>query len=233
MKALVLAAVAAAGTFVPTLHPGDTVPPLPLVDQDGREFSLAALRGNAVVVSFLYTGCTDARECPLVAAKFARMQRAIGTAPVRLVAVTVNPVYDTPPVLHAYGAAYRQDPRRWTLATGKPAVVAQLATRLGVDVRRSAGGALLHTDDAVVLDPDGRIATIVDGVLWSPDDLLARAKSTAGRPLAPLAVARLWLDGAVALCGGSSAPITAAASLGILAAITAAFGFLMRRALRG
>jgi len=81
--ALLLLGLALNG-FVPTLQTGDTVPPLPLVDQDGRAFSFADLRGNVVVVSFLFTACGDVNECPLLASKLGHMQSQIGVQPIRL-----------------------------------------------------------------------------------------------------------------------------------------------------
>ena len=74
-----------------------------------------------MVVSFVYTRCRDARMCPLVAAKFARMQRQLRGTPIRLVTVTLDPGYDTPRVLARYGAAYGADPARWLLVTGRGA----------------------------------------------------------------------------------------------------------------
>lgn len=231
MLALTFLALA---TFVPMLHEGDTVPALPLVDQSGHAFSLQSLRGNAVVVSFIYTRCGDARMCPLVAAKFGRMQRAIGTDPVRLVALTLDPAYDTPAVLRRYGAGYRQDASRWILGTGAPESIDELATRFGIATSRTLPGQVVHTEVAVVLDREGRVARIVDGNAWTPNEMLALVRDAAGVGPAPTAIGtvRLWLTTAVALCGGGRASFNGLAVLGVLAAMTVATGLAFARALK-
>jgi cytochrome oxidase Cu insertion factor (SCO1/SenC/PrrC family) len=133
--------------FVPVLREGDMVPATALVDEHGRPFSLQSSDGRTTIVSFIYTRCRDASMCPLVSAKFARMQRAIGTAPIRLLLLTLDPSYDTPAVLARYGAAYGADPRRWTFATGEPDAVENLAARLGINATRPVPGVVVHRRD--------------------------------------------------------------------------------------
>ncbi len=163
--------------YVPVLREGDAVPAAALVDQRGRPFSFATTGGRTTIVSFIYTRCTDARMCPLVAAKFARMQRELHGTPIRLVTVTLDPAYDTPPVLARYGAAYRADPAVWALVTGPPAAVDDVVSRLGILVERPRPGLIVHGEAAVVLDAHGRVARFIDGAAWLPDDLLgARAR---------------------------------------------------------
>ena len=220
--------------FIPVLHVGDAVPAVGLVDQNGRRFSLQATGGSTTIVSFLYTRCRDARMCPLVAAKFARMQRALHGPPIRLVTVTLDPAYDTPNVLARYGAAYRADPAVWTFATGTTLAIDQLAGRFGVALERPAPGILAHTEAAIVIDAQGRVAKIVDGAAWAPDDLLATAREVAGLDANAARRLGLWLgSSASALCGGSGATgITVGAALALLAALAAAFGLIARRAFK-
>lgn len=221
--------------FIPVLHEGDAVPAVALVDQDGRRFSFQATAGSTTIVSFIYTRCRDARMCPLVAAKFARMQRALHGTPIRLVTVTLDPAYDTPKVLARYGASYGADPAVWTFATGTTPAIDQLAGRFGVALERSAPGILAHTETAIVIDAQGRVAKIVDGAAWAPDDLLATAREVAGLDANAARRLGLWLgSSASALCGGSGATgITVGAALTLLAALAAAFGLIARRAFKG
>jgi cytochrome oxidase Cu insertion factor (SCO1/SenC/PrrC family) len=217
--------------FVPTLQAGDTVPALPLVDQQGRAFSFADLRGNVVVVSFLYTSCGDANECPLVAAKLARIQRAIGRAPVRVVALTLDPVHDTPAALRAYGANYGADPARWRLATGPPQAVEELVARFGVSsLAMRDRHAFVHDEEAVVVDRAGRIATIVPGNRWTADDLFAVAARAVGEPVDTMTAVRLWLATAAETCGLSTGAFTAGGALGVLALTLALAALVFARA---
>ncbi|MEA2719867.1 MAG: hypothetical protein QOJ39_1731 [Candidatus Eremiobacteraeota bacterium] len=215
--------------FVPVLHEGDAVPAFALRDQRGRPFSFAATGGRTTIVSFVYTRCRDARMCPLVAAKFARMQRESRGMPIRLVTVTLDPVYDTPRVLARYGAAYGADPSVWSLVGGTAGAVDELVARFGVAVERPEPGVILHTEAAVVVDARGRVARFIDGAAWLPDDVLGAARDVAAIPDSPLHRMRLWLaSSASALCGGRGAtPLSLGAGLTLLAVIgavlTAAF----------
>ena len=232
MNLLALAALVAVTAFVPTLEVGDTVPALPLIDQSAHAFSLARLRGNAVVLTFVYTRCADPRMCPLVSLKYARLQRAIGHDAIRLVEITLDPAFDTPRVLKRYGRAYGADPRYWTLATGAPGSIDQLAARLGIASAWTQPGTLVHTEAAVILDREGAIARVIDGNAWTPSDVLAVAREAAGARPAPLARVQLWLTGAIARCGGGSLPVSTIELLGLAAALSAVFGVVLLRAIR-
>ena len=160
------------------MHEGEAVPAIALRDQRDRPFTLADFRGRAVVVSFIYTRCPEPNECPLTSAKFSRMQRSAGSA-IALVTISLDPVYDTPRVLARYGRLFNAAPARWRLATGRLADVDELAGRLGIFVRRS-GTALVHSEGAAVIGPDGRIAELVAGGDWTTDQLLASARASLG-----------------------------------------------------
>jgi len=214
----------AAQRFIPLLQPGDAIPPIPLVAQDARRFSLADLHGNAIAVSFIYTRCRDARMCPLVAAKFARAQHAIGAAPIRLVILTLDPSYDTPPVLTRYGRSLGQDPRYWTLATGSQATIEELAGRFGIATSTSKPGVVIHTEGAIIVGPDGRIALTIYGNDWSADELIDSARATLPGSHDPFIAARAWLSAAIERCGGGSLALGRPAMLGLLAFMVAAVG---------
>jgi len=220
--------------FVPVLREGDAVPAAGLTDQRGGRFDFATTGGRATVVSFIYTRCRDGSMCPLVAAKFARMQRELRGTPIRLVTVTVDPEYDTPAVLARYGAVFGADPAVWSLVTGPPRTIDDIVARLGIVVERRRSGTIVHTEGVVVLDARGRVARFVDGAAWLPDDVLGAAREVASIPSDPLNRVRLWLaSSASALCGGRGAtPLSVAGGLALLAAILAVLTTAFTRALR-
>ena len=232
MNVFALVALLATSAFVPLLHEGDAVPSLPLVDQSGRAFSFERFRCDAVVLSFIYTRCADPRMCPLVSAKFEQLQRRIGAAPIRLVELTLDPRFDTPAVLRRYGRAFGQDPARWTLATGAPATLDELAARMGVASEWTKPGTLVHTEALIVLDGNGVVNRIVDGNSWTPDDVLALAGAAAGERPAPLAQIVLWLTAAVERCGGGSGSLNVLEAVALFAAMAAAIGAFLLRSLR-
>jgi protein SCO1/2 len=111
-----------------------------LTDQFGGSVRLADLRGRAVVLTFLYTSCTDV--CPLVTQKIHDVTELLGARrrEVAFLAVTVDPARDTV----AQGAAYSRRwglLDRWRFLTGSEAVLAPLWRYYWVgDVRRAAVG---------------------------------------------------------------------------------------------
>jgi cytochrome oxidase Cu insertion factor (SCO1/SenC/PrrC family) len=210
--------------FIPLLQPGDAVPPIPLIAQNARAFSLADLRGNAIAVSFIYTRCPDPRMCPLVSAKFAHAQHTIGAAPIRLVLLTLDPSFDTPAVLARYGRGFGQNPRYWTLATGSQAAIDELAGRLGIATSVTAPGTIVHTEAAVIVGPDGRLAQTVYGNAWSPDDLIGYARAALPTARGPLVRLRAWLSGALERCGAGGFALGGTAMLGVLGLAMAGVG---------
>lgn len=84
-----------------------TVPDKALVDQEGRARNLRrdVVGDRIVLVDFVFTSCTTV--CPVVSATFAGVQKRLGEAvgrDVALVSITLDPARDTPEVLRAYGA---------------------------------------------------------------------------------------------------------------------------------
>jgi protein SCO1/2 len=80
-------------------------PALALRNYTGRPVSLSALRGKAVLVTFIYTHCADV--CPLIVANLAAAQRQLGgeAKHVQILAVTVDPKRDTPAAISSFLAA--------------------------------------------------------------------------------------------------------------------------------
>jgi len=107
-----------------------------LVDQDGRKLRLAsdALAGKIVVVSFIYTNCTD--TCPLVSQTFAQLQASLAPMmndKVRLVSLTVDPVRDTPERFKEYAAHFEPKPG-WLWLTGDIGNVATALQSFGIHI---------------------------------------------------------------------------------------------------
>ncbi len=159
------------------LKPGDAVPPFSLVDERGRGYAESNLQGHPTVVTFIFTRCPVPEYCPLVTARFKALQQALAadrTLPrdTQLLSVTLDPAFDTPAVLAAYGAAVGARPDRWHFATGQPDAVRQMARMFSVYVERN--GALLdHTLATALVDRRGRVVEIWRGNGWQLGDVTA------------------------------------------------------------
>jgi protein SCO1/2 len=140
------------------------------VDQTGRRFSLAALRGAPYALTFMYTRCVDPTMCPLVSAKLRRIQ-GLTKKPIELVEISLDPAYDQPPVLARYAATYGADPARWHVLTGDPRAVLDFAARFGI-LEHSAGPVtIVHSERLAIVDRAGRIRRLYDNAAWSPSDV--------------------------------------------------------------
>ena len=94
------------------------VPAFSLFDQTGAPFTDAAMRGHVTIVSFIFTRCDTI--CPVISMKMQRIQEKtfdVGDW-VKLVSFSVDPKYDTPPVLAEYARRYSALPDRWRFVTG-------------------------------------------------------------------------------------------------------------------
>ena len=96
------------------------------------------------------------------------LQRRLGAAksPVRLVSMSVDPVFDTPARLKAYAAAHHADPRSWTFLTGEiHALESTITQGFKVSVTREAPGdfmGIVHGAYYVLVDGRGRVRGYYD-----------------------------------------------------------------------
>ncbi len=77
------------------LKSGDVAPNFALTNQAGRSVSLESLRGDVVVLTFLYTNCPDV--CPIVTSRLREVGELLGPEgnAAQFVAVSVDPERDS------------------------------------------------------------------------------------------------------------------------------------------
>ena len=160
------------------LKPGDPVPDLVFIDQQGKERRLSSLKGRAVAVTFIYTRCPIPTFCPFLDRQFASLQRTIkerGLAKrAHLLSVSFDPAHDTPAVLAAHAKKLNADPSLWTFATGDRDLIDRFASRFGLTLVRETNPAdIAHNLRTAVIDHDGRLAKVFTGLEWTPSELLS------------------------------------------------------------
>lgn len=85
-----------------TVSPVRAAPALRLRDIDGQVVDIAAMRGDPVLVTFVYANCPDV--CPLIMSNLKTARKdagALGTR-TRVIAVSVDPKGDTPAVVRRF-----------------------------------------------------------------------------------------------------------------------------------
>jgi cytochrome oxidase Cu insertion factor (SCO1/SenC/PrrC family) len=138
-----------------------------VLDEAGNARRLHDYLGDRVVVlSFIYTTCSDINGCPLAAYVLKRVQDRALTDPslrdrLRLVSVSFDPLHDTPSVMAAYAQRLRAPGFEWTFLT-TPSEVALQPTLDAYDqwVVRDESGALSHTLRVLLIDRQMQVRNI-------------------------------------------------------------------------
>lgn len=167
--------------------PGDAVPDLSLVNQDGKPIRFHGFQGKALVVTFIYTRCPLPEYCPLMSSNFAEINQLLRHNPqvrerAHLLSISVDPAHDTPQVLRRYGAAYVGDKNNrvsfadWEFATGTSQEVQRVAQFFGLSYY-TEGEQIVHSLRTVVITPEGKIFKIYKNNEWKPADVLRDLES--------------------------------------------------------
>jgi protein SCO1/2 len=153
----------AIGTYLPARQ----LPEFSLIDQHGKTFVSADLRGHWSMLFFGFTNCPDL--CPTTLTTLASMEKTMRTAddPVRpqVVFVSVDTQRDTPAQLASYIPNF--DPEFIGLTATSQPVVEAMAAGMGVaaDVRLQSDGSYSvdHSAAIFVVDPAGQLRAILTG----------------------------------------------------------------------
>jgi len=167
-------------------QPGDVLPDVALIDQDGHTIHLSDYRGSALALTFVFTRCPLPDFCPLMMKNFAVAHAALLTdealrGRARLLTVSFDPEHDTPAVLRAYGERFQKSRppfTHWVLATGSVEAVRTLGAALDLDFVEEEG-TFTHNLRTAVVDPEGRLFRFYRGNDWTPADLVAALKRAA------------------------------------------------------
>jgi len=150
------------------LRPSRALPDFSLIDQKGRTFGAADVRGHWSLMFFGYTNCPD--FCPTTLTTLAAMEKNLVAAKAavlpRVLFVSVDAKRDTPAQLDKYVPYF--NPEFIGLTAADQPSIESLAKKLGVGVviepATSDGNYTVdHSGAIFVLDPGGRIAAILSG----------------------------------------------------------------------
>jgi protein SCO1/2 len=146
------------------------VAPFRLTNQLGAPVSSETLRGQAWAANVIFSRCPTL--CVGLSQQMERMQLLLERgASTRLISLTADPEFDTPPTLLAYGRRFEANTNRWWFLTGPKADVYRLATNsLKFTVMENADPAnakiedlFIHSTAYVVVDKRLRLRLVVQG----------------------------------------------------------------------
>src|SRR5260370_21229038 len=140
-----------------------TVPEFLLVNQAGKNFGSAELRGKIWIADFVYTTCPG--PCPMISSRMSELQKPFEKTDVHLVSFTVDPAKDTPQVLRGYAEKLQAEPGRWDFLTGPQSTIYNLS-RNGFKLAISDGsenkGIPVHSTRIILVDRHGDVRGYYD-----------------------------------------------------------------------
>ena len=148
-----------------------------LTNQFGETIGAQTFANKVYVTNFFFTTC--AGVCAKMNTNLARVQAAFAEDDeVMLLSHSVTPDVDTPEVLEQYAERYGCAPGKWHLATGDRDEV----YRLGREVyfveedqgRRRERDAFLHSENLILVDTEGHLRGIYNGLNRADVDRLIR-----------------------------------------------------------
>ena len=158
-----------------------------LTNQNAQAVSLADLRGHVWVADVIFTRC--AGPCPKMTRQMKQLQDALPAASdARLVSLTTDPDYDTPPVLTTYAQRFGADPKRWMFLTGTKQQIAHLVTdslklsavAKGAQAQQSPNDLFIHSTIFILVDKRARLRGVFETTGQGIDPLQVKAQILAG-----------------------------------------------------
>jgi protein SCO1 len=149
---------------------GTAAPDFALRDQQDRPVRLSALRGKFVLVTFLYTHCPDV--CPLIADNLDVVLRRLGSARdgVRVLAVSVDPLGDTPAAARRFVRVHAPLPQfRFLLGTRRE--LARVWRKYHIAVEGGPEQTVNHSSYTLLVDRNGK-ERVLYGAQVTPREVL-------------------------------------------------------------
>ena len=163
-----------------------------IVDSRGRALRLHELFGDKLVVmSFIFTRCSDVNGCPLATFVLRGVQDRIRATPelrdrVRLLSFSFDPVHDTPAVLEHYAGHFRQPGFDWHFVGARsPADLAPELEAYDQWVQPDVDGNFSHILRVYLIDTEKHIRNIYTVSFLHADTLLNDLRTVLAAPGVP------------------------------------------------
>jgi len=157
---------------------GRALPALTFTDVKGKPFRLAGLKGKPVLVSMVYTGCTDI--CPLIIAHLYKAvevaQDALGKNTFTTLTIGFDVAHDTPERMQSFARARGVDLPNWYFLSADQDSIDALSSTTGFTFMPAAGG-FGHMAQVTLVDQKGVIAAQVFGGNFSPQAIVEPLKN--------------------------------------------------------
>ena len=185
-KAVTPAQAGAQSSLAIAAHPHlNVIAPTPdfaLRDPSGALVRLSDLRGQIVLVAFIYTSCTTV--CPILSQQMATLQKRVKAdkvlrGRVMLLSVTVDPSRDSAAVLAKYASHLGADSASWKFLRDSPEATSPVLAAYHEWTKPMPDGDLDHPARVHLIDPDGQIREIYSLAFFDPRQVLVDIRSLA------------------------------------------------------
>ena len=137
--------------------------PFHLQDGNGRDVSMASFSGKVVALTFLDPVCLN--DCPEIASEMVVTSELLGSSSskVAMVAVVANPTYTSAEVMRAFNQdQHLTNQANWHFLTGKLSELERVWAYYAASTANAPGGSMaIHSDLTYLIDPKGRVRTII------------------------------------------------------------------------
>ncbi len=169
-----------------SMKPGDPMPEVELLTEEGKSVKLSEFQGEAVAFTMIFTRCPLPDFCPRMNRHFQEARELLlkqkeGPKNWRFLSISFDPEFDKPEILVPYARTYRGDNAdRWLFASASAEVSDTFAILF--DFRSGANeGSLVHNLRTIVVDSKGRLFRQFDGNQWTPAELAEAIAKAAAR----------------------------------------------------
>ncbi|GAB4256527.1 MAG: hypothetical protein Kow0065_05320 [Methylomicrobium sp.] len=161
-----------------------------VLDEQGRDLTLHRLMGDKIVLlSFIYSTCSDVNGCPLATGVFHKIKNRLKKAPaladqIRLLTLSFNPEYDTPDKMRQYGEHLQGENLDWRfLTTASETELQPILDEYRQNIQKAYDeqgqftGTFSHILRVYLIDRDKKIRNIYSVSFLHPDALLNDVKT--------------------------------------------------------
>jgi len=168
---------------------GQKAPDFSLINQDGKQITLADFHGKALAITFIYRECPLPDYCIKMSKNFSDLGNQLSADKdakdkIRLLSISFDPERDTPEKLKEYGTGYlgsaqKPDFTIWQLAVGSDKEVRAIADFFGLqyEVDQNNKAMINHSLVTAVVSPEGKVTKIFKGNDWTTGDLLRELRT--------------------------------------------------------
>lgn len=174
---------------------GQRLPDLAFTDTEGRTVRLADYRGKPLLISMIYTGCTDV--CPtLLESLYPAVEagrRTLGEDSFAVITVGFDIRNDTPARLRLFARSRGIDLPNWAFLAADEESLDALAKAVGFGIYSRAGG-FDHLAQVSLIDAEGRVSQQIYGAVFEPPIIMDPLKALVLRRGEPLRSLDILVD---------------------------------------